>query len=70
MTRRARVSTCVALFFDPARRYAGLLEVPEPWSLDWVEYPFVRAGSEPETVAPTTAAEPGSRAPESTRFSR
>ncbi len=32
--------TLGALFFDPARRYAELLNVPEPWSLEYVDYPF------------------------------
>ena len=31
-----------ALFFGPAARYAALLRVPEPWSLEYVAYPFVR----------------------------
>ena len=31
-----------ALFFGPAARYAALLGVPEPWSLEYVAYPFVR----------------------------
>jgi len=29
-----------ALFFDPARRYAETLAVPEPWSTDYEDYPF------------------------------
>ncbi len=29
-----------ALFFDPARRYAECLAVPEPWSLEYEAYPF------------------------------
>ncbi len=29
-----------ALFFDPARRYADVLAVPEPWSRSYVSYPF------------------------------
>ncbi|TAH39511.1 MAG: hypothetical protein EYC70_01630 [Planctomycetota bacterium] len=29
-----------SLFFDPARRYAECLEVSEPWSLEYVDYPF------------------------------
>ena len=30
-----------ALFFDPARRYAECLVVPQPWSLEYEDYPFV-----------------------------
>ncbi len=30
-----------ALFFDPARRYADRLRVPEPWSLAYEAHPFV-----------------------------
>ncbi len=29
-----------ALFFDPARRYAEVLKVPEPWSVEYEDYPF------------------------------
>lgn len=29
-----------ALYFDPAGRYAATLEVPEPWSTEYVSYPF------------------------------
>lgn len=29
-----------ALFFDPARRYAECLGVPQPWSLEYEAYPF------------------------------
>ena len=29
-----------ALLFDPARRYSACLEVPDPWSLRYVEFPF------------------------------
>jgi hypothetical protein len=29
-----------ALFFDPARRYAECLVVPQPWSLEYEDYPF------------------------------
>jgi len=29
-----------ALFFGPAERYAEVLEVPDPWSLEYVGYPF------------------------------
>lgn len=29
-----------ALFYDPAARYAEVLTVPAPWSLDYVDYPF------------------------------
>ena len=29
-----------ALFFDPARRYAECLGVPEPWSTDYEAVPF------------------------------
>lgn len=32
-----------ALFFDPARRYAECLSVPQPWSLEYEAYPFVAA---------------------------
>lgn len=31
-----------ALFFDPARRYAACLKVPEGWSTEYLEYPFKR----------------------------
>jgi hypothetical protein len=31
-----------ALFFDPARRYAECLAVPQPWSLDYEDYPFAQ----------------------------
>jgi hypothetical protein len=31
-----------ALFFDPAARYAERLSVPEPWALEYQDYPFVR----------------------------
>ena len=31
-----------ALFFAPARRYAEVLTVPEPWSLVYVDDPFTR----------------------------
>ncbi len=34
-----------SLFFDPAARYARLLEVPEPWSLEYRDYPFRRCAS-------------------------
>jgi hypothetical protein len=38
--------TLGALFFDPARRYAESLRVPQPWSLEYVDYPFAtRQGS-------------------------
>ena len=30
-----------ALFFDPARRYAECLVVPQPWSIEYEDYPFV-----------------------------
>ena len=29
-----------ALFYDPARRYEELLVVPQPWSTEYVDYPF------------------------------
>jgi hypothetical protein len=32
-----------ALYFDPARRHAEVLKVPEPWSLEYVGYPFAAA---------------------------
>ena len=31
-----------ALFFDPARRYAERLSVPDAWSTSYRDYPFVR----------------------------
>jgi hypothetical protein len=38
--------TLGALYFDPARRHAELLRVPQPWSLDYVDYPFLPAAAE------------------------
>jgi len=35
-----RAPTLGALFFDPARRYAESLAVPEPWSLEYEAFPF------------------------------
>jgi hypothetical protein len=32
--------TLGALYYDPARRHAEVLQVPQPWSLDYVGYPF------------------------------
>ncbi len=32
--------TLGALFFDPARRYAEMLTIEGPWSLEYVEFPF------------------------------
>ncbi len=32
--------TLGSLFFDPARRWAEVLHVPTPWSLEWIDYPF------------------------------
>ncbi len=39
---RWRAGTLGALFFDPARRYAQNLRVPEPWSMDYADYPWTR----------------------------
>jgi hypothetical protein len=33
-----------ALFFGPAARYAQVLALSGPWSLEYVDYPFVRPG--------------------------
>lgn len=37
-----RRGTLGALFFNPARRYAEVLTISEPWSTQYVDYPFVR----------------------------
>ena len=29
-----------ALFFDPASRYRQMLRVPEPWSTEYLGFPF------------------------------
>jgi len=35
-----KTGTLGSLFFDPARRYAEVLSVPQPWSLEYINYPF------------------------------
>ncbi|HJQ69536.1 MAG TPA: hypothetical protein VKA70_11210 [Blastocatellia bacterium] len=34
--------TLGALFFNPAKRYADRLKIAEPWSREYVNYPFAR----------------------------
>lgn len=34
--------TLGALFFNPAKRYAEMLKIADPWSLEYVSYPFAR----------------------------